>query len=497
MIAATMPQLRGCNMAGANFPYTSLPPASGTNYLYPSTQDIDYASAKGVNFFRLLVSWEALQSSLNAALGSGGAAYATYLAQLKAFVAYATGKGVYVMVEPHGGVDSDFAGYMGNAVGTSAVPNSAFANFWGQMAALFADNELVIFGLSNEPCAASEGGPAGGGGVAAWFASCNAAIAAIRSNGFEGLIMVPGQQFTAASQWLSNWYDTASPQVSNMTGVTAISDPANNWCISVHMYVNQDQSGNSNDVGPTTTIASGSNGLSLPQSTIHVSSTNEWVNNFGWGSGYVWVTTASGLELVSFTGTTSTSFTGCSGGAGKMSTGGAVTGAPGVCSFLLQPLITACRMAGIRLHLSEFGVEASTANASAACADLLHLLNSNQDVCLGMSWYPDGPPSWYGGSEPFTLCPSQGSGTDTYATDSPQMALAVTFWQGAAQAHAQAAHAEDQTAIAALQPKSGPTAGRPASPVNGQMYLDTTLGVPVWALSGTTTGWVNANGVSV
>ncbi len=560
MFASNIPQLRGVNMAGANFPYTSLPPASGSNYQFPSTQDIDYIVAKGGNFFRLLVSWEALQDSLNATLGSGGAAYSTYLAQMEAFVAYATGKGVTVMIEPHGAIDADFAAWKGNAVGTSSVPNSAFANFWGQMAALFAANSLVAFGLSNEPCAASEGGPTGGGGVAAWFASCNTAIAAIRSNGFKGLILVPGQQFTNVSQWLSNWYDTGSPQISNMTGVAAITDSEDNWCISVHLYLNQDQGGDTTDVGASTTIASGSNGLTLPQSTIHVASTSEWTSDFGLsGPGLIAVTTASGVETVAFTGLTSTSFTGCSGGAGKMSTGGAVNNAAFVATELLQPLITACRAAGIRLHLSEFGVQASTTNAAAAAADLLQLLNANQDVCIGMAWWVDGPQSWYDTAN-YTLCPTQGNGSDVYSTDSPQLPLAAAFWQGTAQNPAQAANAAVSAAAAAAQatataassaavaaqstantavtnaaaaqstataagsaaaaaqttasgaasavtalaatvatltPGSGPTASRPSGVLDGTSYVDTTLGIPITAFAASMTGWINSSGTPV
>src|ERR1019366_8263527 len=140
----------------------------------------------------------------------------------------ATGKGLYVMVEPHGAIDADFAGYRGNAVGTAAVPNTAFADFWGRVATRYAGNPLVMYGLSNEPCKTSEGGPTGGGDVAGWFTSCNAAIVAIRAAGATQLVMVPGGQFTAASQWLSSWYDPHSPQISNMTGVAAITDSANN-----------------------------------------------------------------------------------------------------------------------------------------------------------------------------------------------------------------------------------------------------------------------------
>ena len=68
-----------------------------------------------------------------------------------------------------------------------------------------------------------------------------------------------------------------------------------------------------------TTIAAASNGQTLPQTTINVASTTGFSS-----SGTIRVTTSAGVQSVSCTGTTPTSFTGCSGGTGTMSTGGLV-----------------------------------------------------------------------------------------------------------------------------------------------------------------------------
>jgi len=73
------------------------------------------------------------------------------------------------------------------------------------------------------------------------------------------------------------------------------------------------------NVGNNTTIAAGSNGQSLPQTTINVVSTTGFPT-----SGTIFVTTSTGTFSVTYTGTTATTFTGCSGGSGVMSTGGAV-----------------------------------------------------------------------------------------------------------------------------------------------------------------------------
>lgn len=70
-----------------------------------------------------------------------------------------------------------------------------------------------------------------------------------------------------------------------------------------------------------TTIASGSNGIALPQATINAASTTGF-----YSGGTIYVTTSGGVQVVTCTGTTSTTFTGCSGGTGTMSTSGAITG---------------------------------------------------------------------------------------------------------------------------------------------------------------------------
>jgi len=75
----------------------------------------------------------------------------------------------------------------------------------------------------------------------------------------------------------------------------------------------------SNSRFTATTIAAGSNGQSLPQGTINVVSTAGFPS-----SGSIAVITSLGLQSVTYSGTTGTSFTGCAGGSGVMSTGNAV-----------------------------------------------------------------------------------------------------------------------------------------------------------------------------
>ncbi len=71
----------------------------------------------------------------------------------------------------------------------------------------------------------------------------------------------------------------------------------------------------------STTIASGSNGLSLPQGTISVASGAAVAS----GGGKMLVTTSDGPQVVTYTGVSTNDITGCTGGSGVMATGGAVT----------------------------------------------------------------------------------------------------------------------------------------------------------------------------
>jgi hypothetical protein len=48
-----------------------------------------------------------------------------------------------------------------------------------------------------------------------------------------------------------------------------------------------------------------------------------------------------------------------------------------------------------------------------------------------------------------------------------------------------------------LSPQDGPTTARPTPQYNGQFWFDTTIGQPIWALTTSTTGWVNASGFNI
>jgi endoglucanase len=221
-------QYTGVNLAGAEFAPNQLPGTYNNHYTYPTAAEVDYFVGKGANTFRLPFLWERLQPTLNAPFNSAE------LARLNSFVSYATGKGAYVVLDPH-----NYARYRGTVIGTGSVPNAAFGDFWTRLADTYEGNRRVIFGLMNEPHDMPS--------TEHWVGSANAALAAIRNAGAGNLVLVPGNAWTGAHSWNQNWYGTP-----NATAMLNITDPGNNYAYEVHQYLDNDSSGTTeNVVSPT------------------------------------------------------------------------------------------------------------------------------------------------------------------------------------------------------------------------------------------------------
>jgi endoglucanase len=224
--AAVAVPFRGVNLAGGEFG-SALPGADGKDYTFPTRSDVDYYLAKGMNTFRIGFKWERMQRS------AYGAFDATYLARLDSVVAYATSKGARVILNPH-----NFARYYGSTVGSAAVPNGVFADFWKKVATKYAANDKVMFNLVNEPHDMV---------TEQWVGAANAAIAAIRGVGASNVIIVPGNAWTGAHSWYSSGYGTP-----NATAMLKVSDPKNNVLFEVHQYMDSDSSGGSGTCISTT-----------------------------------------------------------------------------------------------------------------------------------------------------------------------------------------------------------------------------------------------------
>jgi endoglucanase len=218
----------GINLAGAEF--GDLLGKHAKDYIYPGPEQINYYVDLGFNLVRIPCKWERLQPALGTPLQE------RELVLLTQAVHRARARNASVVLDPHnfGGRSLwDENWRSGHLIGSAQVGTMAFADFWGQLASHFANQPGVIFGLMNEPAGLQ---------AADWLASANAAIAAIRRTGARNLILVPGVAYTGAHSWLS----------SGNTVMQHVQDPAQNFALEVHQYLDSDSSGTHDQaVSPT------------------------------------------------------------------------------------------------------------------------------------------------------------------------------------------------------------------------------------------------------
>lgn len=224
-------------------------PIANSNYPVHTTKNIDFLVAKHVNVIRFLFSWEGMQSVLLGPVpASQTGNYKTYFDNYKNIVDYATSKGIVVIIEPW---DSDSSGGAGGARYRGVIPTpTQFQDFWQKMAAQFKSNPLVNFGLINEPNSMS---------TMQWWTLAQAAVTGIRASGATQRILIPGNGWTGASTWTSNWYDSSSPQRSNAYGILnangvgkPLTDPLNNYAVEVHTYLDANEGGGATDISSVT-----------------------------------------------------------------------------------------------------------------------------------------------------------------------------------------------------------------------------------------------------
>ena len=216
--------LRGVNLAGAEFGEGTIPGSIGSTHTYNSLASFRYFAARSLGFIRLPIRWERLQPTLRGPLDP------TNLSALKRDVQWAAEAGCKIAIDPH-----NFGRYKilesGRLVehiidgSDGRVTAGDFADFWSRMSTEFKDEPAVYaYDLMNEPHDM---------GSANWKTISQAAVSAIRANGDNKLIMVPGgASYSAASRWLID-YGPAS----------WISDPANNFMYEAHQYFDRDNSG--------------------------------------------------------------------------------------------------------------------------------------------------------------------------------------------------------------------------------------------------------------
>lgn len=207
---------RGVNLSGAE--YGEADGKEGINFTYPSQATVKYFADKGFDAVRLPFKWERLQRALGAPLDP------LELERLKVSVAGLRAKGFTVILDPH-----NFGYYSGGKIGSAQVPARQFAQLWIRLAAEFANQDGIVFGLMNEPYDIDPKD---------WLDAANQAIAGIRAVKARNLILVPGTYWSGVSSWETDFGKGANGPV--MLGVR---DPIDNYGFEVHQYMDEDLSG--------------------------------------------------------------------------------------------------------------------------------------------------------------------------------------------------------------------------------------------------------------
>jgi endoglucanase len=245
----TTPAWRGVNhniYSQSTWALAGQPNAEGNekNYIKSDHRTIDYFASKGMNHIRLMFTMEWFQDTLSATIPDTDSARLAYWEAFVDTVNYATSLGMYVMIE-HYGLDGSIRDtrpmWKIHSLGDATFTNEHFANLYEQLATYFLRNDLVGFGMLNEPNHMS---------TKAWFSAAQDVITAIRNTGSTAWIFVPGNGYSSW-EWTNNWYDapsTGDPKISNADGWenawenangtrSPLFDPRNKLIAAPHIYL--------------------------------------------------------------------------------------------------------------------------------------------------------------------------------------------------------------------------------------------------------------------
>ncbi len=212
--------LVGVNLAGPAFAPQNAPGVLGTDFVYPTRNEVDYFASKGVNVFRLSFLMERLEPTQN------GPFDAAELARIDDVVNYSASKGIKVILDPH-----DFGQAYGNDIGSAGTPASTLTSFNAKLAAHYANTPTVIFGIMNEPHNQT---------ATQWEPIAQDSVNAIRAAGATSQeILVPGTYWQNAKDWTNS---------DNATVMGKVTDPNHNMAFELHMYYDAGSGGTQPDV---------------------------------------------------------------------------------------------------------------------------------------------------------------------------------------------------------------------------------------------------------
>lgn len=213
---STSELLYGVNLAGLGFGDNAFPGKVSVNYVVPSSKDVAYFATKGMRLVRFDFRWERLQPKL------GGPLNPEYLGYIRGLTEAITSRGLIAILDLHNYARRKTVTprkVVVDLLGTPSLPDEAFADVWRRLAEEFKSNPLVWFGLMNEPHEMP---------TRQWLRSANAAAKAIRETGATNKILVMGNHWGGAKDFVST---------DNAVVMAGFKDPGNNFAFEVHQYL--------------------------------------------------------------------------------------------------------------------------------------------------------------------------------------------------------------------------------------------------------------------
>ncbi len=211
--------MSGVNLAGAEFGQV-YPGQENRDYFFPTDQELDYYHRKNINFIRLPILWERVQSVLSGSLEQ------SYARSIRKVLDAAAAKKMKVILDIHNfgryGIGKFARGSThGNFVGSKEVPTEAFTDLWRKLALQFKGHSAIYgYDLMNEPN--------GDELRRSWKDIAQSAVSAIREVDKDTSILVEGACWSKAETW----------EQCNQT--LLIKDPSEKIIYEAHQYFDHD-----------------------------------------------------------------------------------------------------------------------------------------------------------------------------------------------------------------------------------------------------------------
>lgn len=214
----------GCGYTnGSYYPNSVYAPLAALGHPDGVGQMQHFVNDDHLNVFRLPVCWQYLVNNV-----PGGTLDANAIGTYDELVGACLATGAYCVIDIH-----NYARWDNEIIGQSAITQANFASLWYQIAAKYAGQPKVIFGVMNEPHDVD---------VPTWATTVQWAVTSIRQAGATSqMILLPGTGYTAAGTFVSTGSAAALSAVKNLDGTTT------NLIYDVHQYIDSDYSGTHSD----------------------------------------------------------------------------------------------------------------------------------------------------------------------------------------------------------------------------------------------------------